>query len=221
MKLFDHFRCVRIAPLAILVGFMLLAGTSQTAISQPIVYSWTGTIQPFNAEVDPWGLGDIATPFFISVAVEQAAIDVAGNNFDVNLAAFSGFDLMNAQFRIDGVSAIVGEGNSIIFDDFDSSDFVEIDFDTVHFNGRSAPILSKVRLPGSTFTFVEVFESPPAFSPVQAISGVAPLSESPYWAIVEPGTVVTGSPVPEPATFGLALLALMAVASRLWRKRNR
>ena len=200
---------------------LLLGAMGRAGMSQPIVYSWTGTIQPFNAEVDPWGLGDIATPFFISVAVEQAAIDVAGNNFDVNLAAFSGFDLMNAQFRIDGVSAIVGEGNSIIFDDFDSSDFVEIDFDTVHFNGRSAPILSKVRLPGSTFTFVEVFESPPAFSSVQAISGVAPLSESPYWAIVEPGTVVTGSPVPEPATFGLALLALMAVASRLWRKRNR
>ena len=204
---------------AVLLGAMGSAGSAQ-----PIVYSWTGTIRPFNAEVDPWGLGDIATPFFISVAVKEDSLDGRGDigdDLDVTLAAFSGFDLTDAQFRIDGVPAIVGEGNSIIFDDFDSSDFVEIDFDTVHFNGRSAPILSKVRLPGSTFTFVEVFESPPAFSSVQAISGVAPLSESPYWAIVEPGAVVTGSPVPEPSSFGLALLALMAVVSRLWRKRNR
>ena len=82
----------------LLIVAVLLGAMGRAGISAPIVYSWTGTLERRNEADDPWGLGDVLTPFFISVAVKEGALDVAGDDFDMNLAAFSGFDLRDAQF---------------------------------------------------------------------------------------------------------------------------
>ena len=205
---------------AVLVGAMGRAG-----MSAPIVYSWTGTLERRNEANDPWGLGDVMTPFFISVAVKEEARDRRGDDgdeFDLTFAFFSGFDLTDPQFRIDGEPAIVREDNRILFFDSESTDFVEILMGDVFFRGRSVAILSKARIPGSTFTFDENFESPPTFSPVTTkFPSSAPLGESPYRAAVDAGVTVTGALIPEPSTLSLALMALLGVTMKLRRNRNR
>ena len=215
--------CSTFLIVAVLVGAMGRAG-----IAAPIVYSWTGTLERRNEANDPWGLGDLATPFFISVAVKEEALDGRGDigdELDLILAAFSGFDLSDPQFRIDGEPTIVGDDNRMFFFDGDVSDSVEILFENVFFRGHSAPILSEARVPGSTFTFDEDFESPPVFSTVKTIfPSSAPLGASPYRATVDAGIATTGSIVPEPSAFVLALLALLGAGGAgrtLWRSRIR
>ena len=108
---------------------LLLGAMGRAGMSAPIVYSWTGTLERRNEANDPWGLGDVMTPFFISVAVKETARDRRGDDgdeLDLPLAAFSGFDLTDAQFQIDGEPAIVREDNRILFFDSESTDFVEI-----------------------------------------------------------------------------------------------
>ena len=204
---------------------LLVGAIGNTGASAPIVYSWTGTLERRSEANDPWGLGDVATPFFMSVAVLDDARDGRGDDgdeLDLILAAFSGFDLSDPQFRIDGEPAVVREDNRIFFFDGDVSDTIEIRFNDIFFNGRSAPILSKARVPGSTFLFDEDFESPPVFSAVKTIfPSSAPLSASPYRATVDAGVTVTGILIPEPSTLSLALVALLSAAVKLWRNRNR
>ena len=222
MKLFDHFRCVRIAPLAILIGSIFLAVTAQSALGG--FYSWTGTLERRNEANDPWGLGDVVTPFFMSVAVLDDARDGRGDigdDLDLTLAAFSGFDLTDPQFRIDGEAAIVREDNRIFFFDGDSTDTIDLTFHDVFFRGGSATIRSVARIPGSTFTFDEDFESPPAFATVNTKFPSLTIFEGPYRVVVAAGVTATGTPVPEPSTFVLVLVAMLSAAGILRRNRSR
>ena len=202
---------------------LLLGAIGRAGMSAPIVYSWTGTLERRNEANDPWGLGDVVTPFFISVAVLDDARDRRGDigdEFDLTFAVFSGFDLTDPQFRIDGEPAVVREDNRIFFFDGDSTDFVDLKFRDVFFRGNSATIASVARIPGSTFTFDEDFESPPAFSTVNT-KFESLTFEGPYRVAVAAGVSVTGSPVPEPSTFVLVLMAMLSAAGILRRNRSR
>ena len=204
---------------AVLLGAMGRAGSAQ-----PIVYSWTGTLERRNEGDDPWGLGAVLTPFFMSVAVLDDATDGRGDigdDLDLTLAAFSGFDLTDPQFRIDGEPAIVREGNQIFFFDGESTDFIDLTFHDVFFRGGSATIHSVARIPGSTFTFDENFESPPAFLTVKTTGPSLTAFEGPYLVAVATGVSVTGTPVPEPSTFVLVLVAMLSAAGILRRNRSR
>ncbi len=203
---------------AVLLGAMGRAGSAQ-----PIVYSWTGTLERRNEGDDPWGLGAVLTPFFMSVAVLDDATDGRGDigdDLDLTLAAFSGFDLTDPQFQIDGEAAIVREDNRIFFFDGESTDTVDLKFRDVFFRGSSATISSVAYIPGSTFTFDENFESPPSFLTVKT-TGPSLIFEGPYRVAVSAGVNVTGTPVPEPSTFVLVLVAMLIAAGILRRNRSR
>ena len=59
-----------------------------------IEYSWTGTIEPRVAGVDPWNIGEAGWPFTILGIVDEEAIDFGG----------PAFALSDATLLIEGVS---------------------------------------------------------------------------------------------------------------------
>ena len=211
-------RWARIVPLVVVVGWTLLAldATTKTALSAPIAYTWTGTIEPLEANVDPWEIGATKKPFFISVTVDENADD-----FDTDLRD-TRFNLSDAVLLIDGVPATVLNGRRMFFGDRDSRDLVSISLDEVEFNGVREQFFTGTGLPASTFTFATDFESPPLFSETKTITGGGATSESSsYFTVVSLGTTVTVNVIPEPSTFILGLFAILGAGIICWRNRIR
>jgi hypothetical protein len=167
---------------------------------------------------DPWIIGAAGKPFFISVTLNENAVDVSPEDS-------AQFEASNAVFLIDGepptsLGDVFGIGG-ISFFEFPFGDDIDIVLGGVEFNGVTEDSLyTTVRLPTSTFTFTDVFELPPQFSPTPTIvgGGVTGVGSS-YRTITEAGALVTATRIPEPSTFVLALLSLSVLGTRLfWRE---
>lgn len=188
----------------------------QVSLAGTIIYGWTGTIVPLDANIDPWDIGLNGLPFTISGTVNDQTVDTQ------DLVDTATFRLSRAELLINGMApAFLGDGH-VSFGDRNSGDRVTIDLDEVEFNGVGEPLVALVLLPNSTFAFTEVFESPPAFLSAVAISSASAISnDSSYRASVETGAVVTATIIPEPSSLVLALLAIVAVPVAFWRRRVR
>ena len=156
-------------------------------------------------------------PFFISATVDENAVDV---DPEVDGAFFESPEIV---FMIDGepptsLGNNFGTGG-IWFQEFASSDDISILLNDVQFNGVIEERLSTfVVLPASMFTLTNIVEAPPLFSAMPTITRSTVLG-SPYRTITDAGVTVTATPIPEPSTFALALLALSVLGTRLfWRR---
>ena len=207
---------LNITAVSICLVAMLFAVPSH-ALAGTITYSWVGRIFPEKADEDPWDIG-AEKPFFISATVSQNSLDV---DQEVDGAFFESPEIV---FLIDGepptsLGNEFGTGG-LWFQDFASRDGISILLNDVRFNGVTEESLyTSVRLPVSTFTLANIVEVLPLFSPTTTIvgGGTGGVGSS-YGTFMEVGVVVTATPIPEPSSIVLSLLALTVLGTRLfWR----
>lgn len=199
----------------VLLIAILLAIPSQAALAELIVYSWEGTIEPLDPNIDPWKIG-AGKPFSVSAIVDEDAADI---DPEVD-GAF--FDLTDASLSIDGVQATEFNDGTIWFQELGGSDSVGIRTDEIEFNGVFDGLFTFVALPKSTFTFTDIVEVPPIFPPAMMLSRQgAETVRSSYRTFVDGGVIVTAAPIPEPSTFVLSLLAALVAGMTLRRGRIR
>lgn len=170
-------------------------------------------------EQDPWKLGASEKGFEISGTVQYSAIDT---NPAISTATF---ELTNAVFLIEGVPPTFFGGIEIGFHELASRDDVTIRFTELEFRGVRQPFISNAALPMSTMTFTSMFESPPFFpsATTSTVSG-AIRGGSSYRSIVDLGATVKVRRIPEPSSFvliAIGLLALLVVSRNSCRARAR
>ena len=199
-----------------LATLALIVCMAQPGMAGTIEYSFEGTILPRDAAIDPWEIGAAGKPFTISAIVDEEAVDI---DPEVRGAFFS---LTDAALVIDGTAATEFNDGTIWFREQNGRDSVNISSDDVRFNGFRDGFLTLAALPTSTFTFTNSAENPPIFAPEMTVlgSGAGTVASS-YVTAVESGVVVTATPVPEPSTFALTLLAALGVGTTFRRGRTR
>ena len=200
---------------AVVVGCLLLALADSTSRADTIRYSWVGTLAPEDPAIDPWGIG-AGKPFTISGIVDEDAVDI---DPEVRGAFFI---LTDAALVIDGVAASEFNDGTIWFREILGKDSIEIDSENVRFNGIRDGLFTVVSLPASTFSLTNIAEAPPVFAPamMDRLRGAGTVSSS-YGTLVDGGTVVTATRIPEPTTFVLALLAALGAGITVRRGRIR
>lgn len=188
----------------------------QVSLAGTIIYRWTGTIVPLEANVDPWDIGVNGLPFTISGTVNDQTVDTQ------DLVDTAIFELSDAELVIDGAVPTFLSGRQAVFGDRNSGDSLSIHFDEVVFNGVREPFFATARLPISTFAFASTFESPPVFGPTLTIRRSGAGGErSSYIGLSNEGVKVTATPIPEPSTFVLAFLAMLAVGTSFWKRHGK
>jgi hypothetical protein len=186
----------------IFVVTIFLAIIGRAAVAGTIEYSWTGTMEPRIAGVDPWEIGPAGRAFTILAVVEEDAVDLGG----------PAFVLSDARLVIEGLPEPSFVFGRIDFDDGPTRDSVSIALEDVRINGVAEAFYTSVRLPASTFAFSGPVEPPPLFPPTDTSSQSGALSDlSSYFTIVPTGVTVTSMPIPEPSTLLLAVLAIIGL----------
>lgn len=187
----------------------------QSVMSAPIVYSWEGTIEPRDPNVDPWNIG-AEKPYFVAISVDENAVD-GGAAIDV-----AGFDTLDVVFLIDGAppTSFGRVPISFTFSELATRDTIDVFLDRIRFNGADDDLLLAVSLPTSTFNFANGVEAPPLFPPTLTSVGVGSRrGDSSYRTLTDAGVLVTATRIPEPSTLVLAMVALSVLGTRLfWRK---
>lgn len=189
-----------------------------TALYSPIVaaaeltYSWSGTLQlQSSSSADPWGIGKDGATFAMSTTVGEAAIDV-------NAATpFANFAAKASRLWIKGQEISFVGSPFLVFTDAPETPLPAIDTVTMAAdfskNGQTVHFSTVVAISPRTYTFSSPVEASPSFPSMPSISqGVGYGVPRLYVAIVPAGTLVTV--VPEPATFGLALIGFVALGLR-------
>ncbi len=208
-------RRARIAPLVILITSIMLAVSSQTSMAAPVAYSWRGTMEPLEANVDPWEIG-AKKDFTITVLVNQDSLDLDAS------VVVARFDLLDAELLIDGVAQQSFDRGVILIEDNDLRDIFDIILFDVEFNGIRERFFTGLNLPATTISFDQSLEAPPLFSPTLTIfPGGAQSESSSYGTFVELDTTVTATVIPEPSTMLLIVFAALGVGIMRWRNRIR
>ena len=181
-----------------------------------ITYSMSGFISPLATGTDPWSLGG-SKPYTLTFTLDQSTA------VDVNTASIIGarFLSFSATLEIDGVSASSVSGTAVNFLDqtFDSIQFTA---SSVVFGAVSNEFGAAATLPGSTFTFTNLIESPPFFGTVNTAGGTG-FTFLNYTASVSLGRPVQSSAaaVPEPASSLIWLLSGGGGSAIAFNKRRR
>ena len=214
MTCLTHLRTLPIAPAAVVVCCVLLAVVNSTSRAAVIEYSWAGTLEPLEADEDPWRIGAAGKPFVITAFVDEDAVDL-----DLSVVV-ARFDLLHAELLIDGVrQEALGRG-LILIHDRDVRDILSILLFDVQFLSVREGFVTGLDLPPSALTFEENLETPPVFSAADTITaGGATSDSSSYFTFIDLGTSVRARIIPEPSTMVLALLAALGVG--IMRSRNR
>lgn len=106
----------------------------KVSLAGTIIYGWTGTIAPLDANIDPWDIGVNGLPFTISGIVDDESVDTQ------DLVDTATFRLSRAELLINGMApTFLGDGH-VSFGDRNSGDRVTIDLDEVEFNGVREPL---------------------------------------------------------------------------------
>lgn len=201
--------------IVVLIG-MLNAIASQSSLAGIIGYSWEGTIEPLQADVDPWNIGEGGKPFSISAFVDQEAVDI---DPEVGGASFLS---VHSTLSIDGVPAeAIGEGR-VSFRELGGRDTVSINLEDVILNGIRERFRTTAGMLTSTFTFHEIAESPPIFDTTTTPQRAASVDGlSGYRTILEAGATITVTPIPEPSALVLIVMALLGPTIFFWRNYTR
>ena len=209
-------KTLRLSATALAVGFVLLTVASSVSRGALIEYAWQGTIVPNDPAEDPWGIGEPGLRFTISGFADQAAADLLPD------FPHARFELSDVVLLIDGEEPGSLGRARVGFGEFGGRDEIDISIDDVFFNGVAERFFTTAKLPTSTFTLTGDSAMPPVFSPAMINSTTgAGSSESSYITFVEGGAFVTATLIPEPSTFLLMLLGMLAAGMPLWRNRCR
>ena len=191
----------------------------KVSLAETIIYGWTGTIEPREAGVDPWDVGEQGRGFTVAVFLDDKKAPEVGFAFIPDKALLD-IDDVGSFFFNDGTIFDA----SINFHEAEFWDGITVSFDEVQFNGVAEPFFTTARLPTSTFTLAGAPERPPLFLPSEPLSAASGISDrSSYRIKVDIEQTITPILIPEPSTIVLAVLAAIGLilcrASRARRKR--